>query len=418
MRDRSIPIWALLIASLIGWLQLQPVAAQEAVLLDPEAVDAGLVLTEVAADLAFPMGMIGLPDRSLLVATSPPHAGNFYASGGELLRLADSNGDGTLDDRRVLAGNMPGSLVAIARHGEIVIVTSAQAGGELIMFFRRGERWRDPLLPIEAINLHFRGALHQSYSLATRTNPDDPDSFDLIFNIGAGGNETAGEPVDFDGITSGTLQPASLYLMTVIDHGAEIEFGDPVQVASGLRNASALAFHPETGDLWIGENGIDGLTNPIEAFSADELDVIPAGQIGTSVVDFGFPNSYVDYGSGEVVGEEPPAVAFLPVDGDEAEGIAGITFVPESFPEEYAGGILAGFHGQFDLIGLENEENPVRWVDPDTGEQWTLISNDSPGVGHLDSMTATDEAIYLADFCVASMSSSTGCGVIYLLAAS
>jgi glucose/arabinose dehydrogenase len=411
-------IRTLIVIVILCWARAPSTVAQEAVILDQFALEAGLALTEVATDLPFPMGMVALPDGSLLVATSPPRAGNFYASSGELVRLADSDGDGTLDDRRVLAGNIPGSLVAVVRHGEIVIVTSAQSGSERIMFFRRGERWRDPFLPIEAINLHFRGALHQSYGLATRTNRENPDAFDLVLNIGAGGNDTAGEPVDYDGIISGTLQPASLYLMTVIDHGAEVEFGDPIQIAAGLRNASALAFHPKTGDLWIGENGIDGLTNPIEAFSADELNVIPADQIGTSVLDFGFPSSYVDYATGEVIGVDTAAVAFLPIDGDQAEGIAGIVFVPDSFPEGVAGGILAGFHGQFDLTGIENEENPIRWVDPETGEQRTLISNDSPGVGHIDSMVATEDTIYLADFCVASMTNSIGCGVIYRLTAS
>jgi hypothetical protein len=33
-------------------------------------------------------------------------------------------------------------------------------------------------------------------------------------------------------------------------------------------------------------------------------------------------------------------------------------------------------------------------------------------------MAATDSAIYLADFCAASMTSSTGCGVIYRITVS
>jgi hypothetical protein len=57
----------------------------------------------------------------------------------------------------------------------------------------------------------------------------------------------------------------------------------------------------------------------------------------------------------------------------------------------------------------------VRWVNPATDDQFDLVSNDSPGVGHLDSMTATGDTIYLADFCNASMTSSETCGVIYRL---
>jgi glucose/arabinose dehydrogenase len=397
-------------------LLASPVAAQDTVVLSPRAVDDGVAITEVARDLAFPMGMTPLPDGSLLVATSPSTGGNFYDSAGELVRLFDSDGDGSLDQRTGLASGLPGSLVAVARHGDVVIATSAELGNEQIMFFRRGERWRDPLTLISAIRLHFQGAIHQSYALATRPNPDDPDAFDLVFNIGAAGNDTVGPDVPFDGPISGTLHAASVYLMTITSDGASLRFAEPVQVAAGLRNGTTMAFAPKTGDLWIGENGIDGLENPIVAFSADELDVIPAEKIGKEIIDFGFPDGYVDYATGEVVGPDTAAATFRPIDGSEAEGIAGIVFVPASFPKTLAGGILAGFHGQFDETGIENEENPVRWVDPSTGESFDLISNDSPGIGHLDSMAATDDAVYIADFCNASMTDSPTCGIIYRLA--
>jgi hypothetical protein len=410
------PVNRLLLIALVTFLSpLLSASAQDAVVLSPEAVDQGVTINEVAQDLAFPMGMTPLPDGSLLVATSPSATGNFYASTGELVRLADSDDDGSLDVRTALASDLPGSLVAVARAGEMVIVTSAESGNEQIMFFRRGEHWRDPLIPVEAIRFAFDGAMHQSYALATRPNPDDENAFDLVFNIGAAGNNTDGPDVPFTGIISGSLAPSSVYLMTVTVDGPKVNFDEPVQIATGLRNASALAFHPETGDLWIGENGIDGLEVPIIAFSADELDVIPANEIGQAVIDFGFPDAYVDYETGEVVGAESFAVAFLPIDGSEAEGIAGIVFVPESFPDDLAGGILAGFHGQFDSIGVANEENPVRWIDPESGEQFELVGNDSASLGHLDSMTATEDAIYIADFCNASMTNSEACGVIYRL---
>ena len=388
-------------------------AQQPAVILSPRANEARLGLTEVARDLAFPMGMTPLPDGSLLVATSPSETGNFYDSTGELVRLFDSDGDGTLDDRRALISDLPGSLVAVTRHGDIVIATSAQGGDEQIMFFRRGEHWQDPLTQVGKIRLIFRNAMHQSYGLATRSNPDNSGAFDLVFNIGAAGNDTAGPKVQVTGGISGILNSASVYMVTVTPANDELQFGDPIQLASGLRNGTTFAFAPGTGNLWIGENGIDGLVNPIEAFSADELDVVPADKLGTTVVDFGFPDSYVDMATGDIVGPDTAAVSFRPIDGSEAEGIAGIVFVPASFPKELAGGILAGFHGQFDMTGIENEENPVRWANPETGDQFDLVSNDSPGVGHLDSMTATGDSIYLADFCNASMTSSEACGVIY-----
>ena len=64
---------------LITLVPMTSAEAQEAVILAPRATEQGLVITHVAQDLAFPMGMTPLPDGSLLVATSP-------LSGGQLLR--------------------------------------------------------------------------------------------------------------------------------------------------------------------------------------------------------------------------------------------------------------------------------------------------------------------------------------------
>ncbi|MDQ2684009.1 MAG: hypothetical protein M3Y37_10830, partial [Chloroflexota bacterium] len=90
---------------------------------------------------------------------------------------------------------------------------------------------------------------------------------------------------------------------------------------------------------------------------------------------------------------------------------------PGSFPEPFNGALIAGFHGQFDLVGLENEENPVRAINLDSGDQFDLVTNDAPGIGHIDSMTTIEDTVYLADFCTASLTSSTGCGVIYRVTA-
>jgi glucose/arabinose dehydrogenase len=391
-------------------------SAQEAIVFTGDPRADGLALTEVATGLDFPMGMVELPDGSLLVATSPSEAGGFYDSDGALVRLNDSNGDGSLDEQSVLAETSAGSLVAVARMGELIAVTSAERSAEAIYFFRRGERWREPLTRVEQINLGFTDAIHQSYALAVRPHRDEHGAWDLVFNTGAACNDTAGPNVRLSGALSTELEPVSLYMITIRDGGEDVDFGEPVQLATGLRNGTTLAFDPKSGDLWIGENGIDGFESQIVAFSADELDRIPADQFGQQVVDFGFPESYVDYATGELVGDEAPDVAFLPIDGSEAEGVAGIAFVPDSLGDDLAGGILAGFHGQFDIIGLENEENPVRWVDIETGEQLELISNDSTGIGHIDSMVATENGVYLVDFCRGSLNAAPeGCGVIYLL---
>jgi hypothetical protein len=286
------------------------------------------------------------------------------------------------------------------------------------MFFRRGERWRDPLTQIDAIRLNFINVGHQSYALAVRPNPGNDAAFDLFFNIGAAGNDVAGPSVQASRAIDDVLTSATVYMVTVTAAGESLEFGDAVLIATGLRNGTTLAVQPGTGDLWIGENGIDGKDDPNISFSADELDIVPAASIGTEVIDFGFPDSYIDYATGAAVGQQTVFVSFLPMEDGKSEGVAGITFVPESFPAPFGGGVLAGFHGRFDETGLTNTENPLLWIEPTTAERLVIVSNDSTGIGHLDSMTTSGDVVYIADFCNASMVGAIeGCGVIYALTA-
>ena len=389
---------------------------------DPRISDAELRLGVFAGGLDFPMGMIDLPDGSILVATSTPDGGAFFQSTGQLLRLRDRDGDGAADGRpTVLATDLDGPLVAVARAGNLVFTTSARFGEERISVFRRGEDWASPLEPVGEIAFDFNGSEHQSYGLAVRETPGDDGSYDLLFNAGAFGNlQLQGPWVGVSGLTTGTIEDGSIYLVRVRDVGDAVEVSEPVQVARGLRNASAFVFDRETGDLVIGENGIDTPDNRIVSLSADELNVIPVKDVGVTVYDFGFPDAYIDYATGDPVGEvgTGPVVAYTPLDGSESEGIASLASMPALFPEELREGYVAGFHGQYDETGDGNEENPLVWADLETGDRFELVANDNPGVGHLDSLLATDDALLIADVCATgSLAAAEPCGVIYRLTA-
>jgi hypothetical protein len=251
--------------------------------------------------------------------------------------------------------------------------------------------------------------------LAVRPSPDQEGAFDLLFNIGAMGNDFGGGAVQLGGLLDARLLDSALYMTTVTDSGVDVSMTDPVQIATGLRNAAAFGFDPDTGNLWITDNGIDGLDNPLHAFSADELDLIPRSQIGGDPEDFGFPDSYVLYDTGEVVGDATGLqFAFVPTDGSENEGISSMAFAPSKFPSGFNHGIFAGFHGQFDSAGIENEENPLLYYDLDSGQIRTIVPNDAPNVGHLNSLLPTDDALFVADFCTnGSLSSAEPCGTLY-----
>ena len=124
-------------------------------------------------------------------------------------------------------------------------------------------------------------------------------------------------------------------MLTLIDGGNSVTATNLTRVASGLRNPAGFAFHPSTGDLYFVDNGIDGLVDPNEPLSADELNVIAAAGIGGKTVKFfGFPNSYTTYRTGKVVGGLgiQPLVAFQPqpdpLTGEESEGPNDIAFAP------------------------------------------------------------------------------------------
>lgn len=404
---------ALLLAAPLASLAQQPL---------PIAPDLGLESTVFAADLPFPAGMAALPDGSILVGTSVSTGNGYYDSTGEILRLVDTDADGVADlPYQTVVTGLPGSITSLALAGDLLLVTSTAPGNEAISVLRMTPGLDGPYTLLGTIEFRFISALHTTYGLATRPHPDEPNAWDVVFAIGANGNDRGGSRlVRLSGLIEADLADSSVYLTTLRDDGETITFTQPIAVATGIRNTSAMAFHPATGDLWIAENGIDGLEDPFVSLSADELDVVPADAIGTEPIDFGFPSTYTRYDTGEVVGSTgaPPFVVFRPLDGSESEGIASLAVIPETGPPGLRGGLVAGFHGQFDLTGLENEENPVLWIDPSDGAMRTVVPNDAPTVGHIDTILATGDALYFADLCADGfLWQLDPCGVIYRVTA-
>src|SRR5262249_51941286 len=209
--------------------------------------------------------------------------------------------------------------------------------------------------------------------------------YDVIFNIGSqnngvvtgsngsvvldgNGNPTyvpsTGTP-SASGLISGSFQGDSLYMITVHDNNGTPVVANLRQIASGLRNAASLAFDPSSGDLYIADNGIDGNDFGNEAWSADELDRIPAAQIGTSVPFFGFPEVIngqlkVSYyktinkpgdpvtvvnptvGVQPIVAFEPLPDPVLTTEGSESEGPSGFALSPAQFPPGLNHGAIIG----------------------------------------------------------------------------
>ncbi len=386
-------------------------------------------VTVFASGLPFPLGMAELPDGSLLVTIS--EGNSFFTSSGKLIRLVDETGDGVADgDPRVMYDGLSGGLTAVEVRDSLVVVVTV---GGPIVFLRMGESLNDPLTFIGQIDFSYPGGstYHAHSALEMRPSPGTPSSYDLFFQVGSESNFAASTgTVPFQSSTvagaDGVLVRDSAYMMTIADEGSQVRMTGLARIGAGLRNAAGFAAHPTTGDLYFQDNGIDGLENPNEPHSADELHVIARGEIGVGPVpDFGFPDNYTAYRTGEIAGGEGvwPIMVFQPVPdpftGLRSEGPNDITFAPPGFPEGLNRGLFIGFHGKFNLGGTDNDENPLVYADPETGGYFHFILGQQEGIGHLNGLLATRDTLFVADMTAAgNMTNSTGPdGAIYRIQA-
>ncbi len=415
-RNRSLIATIAVTSLFVGGLRTSPARADlPPPSLSPNVDASRFRVTVFAEGLNFPKSMAQLSDGSLLVATSDPNpGGSYFNSTGTLRRLADSDADGHADSDAgtVLYSGLPGLVTSVRQAGDLILATSTQAGSERISFLRAGATPSDPLTLVGSVNFAFPSDWeHTTYALAVRETPGQPGAHDVFFNVGSRANAvTSTDTVATSGLINATLNPDSIYKVTVQDGGGTPTLSNLTQVATGLRNAAGIAVQPGTGDLYFEDNGIDGLVNANEPLSADELNRIAAGDIGKSVADFGFADDYIQYRTNVRVGSGgvQPLVAFQPIPdpltGSESEGPSEIAFTPTQFTElgGLNPGVFVGFHGKFNQGGLANEENPLVYYDLTTGQYYHFIGNDEANIGHLDGLLATSDSLFIADL------SSTG----------
>jgi glucose/arabinose dehydrogenase len=383
-------------------------------------------ITAFATNISYPLGMVQLSDGSLLVAVS--QGASFWSSTGQIIRLTDTNHDGIADAPGVVLYNgLPGGQTSLRMFGSLLFVTG-QGVGRPITILRAGAAPNSALSLVGAINVNYPSGNweHPHSALNLQPTPGRSGSCDLFFQFGSDDNfakTTRTGSISSAQISgaSGTLEGESIYRLTVIDNLTNVVATNLTRIAKGLRNPAGFAFHPLTGDLYFDDNGIDGLVDANEPLSADELNMIPAAEIGNGPVpDFGFPTNYTAYRSGTVVGGGgvQPLVTFQPLPdpntGSESEGPNDLTFAPPGFPAALNSGIFIGFHGKFSQGGIANEENPLVYVDLGTKSYFQFIGNAEPKIGHLDGLLATADSLFLADLTATGDTGSGGnTGAIY-----
>ena len=414
----------LLSAALIAALSViaLPVGAQFAVGGDPRVNPDDFAITVFADDLNYPVGMVELEDGSILVAVA--NGTSFFSSAsGQILRLVDADDDGVAESRTVLVEQLQiGGPTALKKVDDLLFVTGQ---GKPIAILKLGP---PPAFEMTELGRIFiddgNNWLHPNSALVARRMPGSQDSYELYFPLGSKINfapTTETRQLTSTIGLSADLAGDAIHRVTFTYDGTTITGTDVTQIATGLRSASGLAFHPVTGDLYFEDNGIDGLEEAIEAHSADEINIIPADQIGGAIEDFGFPENHIAYRTGEFIGggDIPPLVAFTPLpepaNGSESEGPNEIAFAPPGFPPGLNDGLFVGFHGQFSRGGLNNEENPLVYVDLGTGEYFHFVSNEEPAVGHLDGLLASGKKLFVSEISAqgAFNSAAANTGAIY-----
>jgi glucose/arabinose dehydrogenase len=409
-----------LLAALLGTAGLVP--AQPFTVQGPGVNASDFRVTTFASGLNFPLAMAPLSDGSLLVAD---HAGtSYFTAPGKLVRLTDTNQDGIADSPGTVLYSGSLSAITAVRVVDTLILATGQFNPFFI--FRAGATPADPLTLLGQITIAYPpNRSHPHSALNVRRTPGYTNRYDVVFQLGAAANFSAS--TDTLVMTNhnvpgahGNLVGDALHMFTLIDHGTSVSATNVIQLATGLRNAAGFAFHPVTGDLYLQDNGIDGLINGNEPHSADELNVIARSHVGGAIEDFGFPTNYTSYRTNVFVGGAgiPPLIAFQPIPnpftGRESEGPNDLVIAPPGFPDGLNTGVFIGFHGRFNATGSANEENPLVYANPATGEYFHFILGQQPGLGHLDGLLATRDSLFVADLAsTGSIFSSSGAGVIY-----
>ncbi|MBX7072872.1 MAG: hypothetical protein K1X71_06955 [Pirellulales bacterium] len=410
---------AMTFISCAGAARAQPLMFGDSPFIDP----LDFRVTTYRSGLNFPTSMQTLGDGSLLVATSNPN-GSLFNSTGALVRLVDANSDGVADAApQTLYNGLPGVVTSVRREGSLVFATSSQSGSQRISLLRTGATAADPYSLLGSLNFSFpAGWEHSTYTMTTRPVAGSPGDYELYFNIGSQFNNLATTgTVGLSGLASGTLAGDSIYRVRVSDTGPAPVVSNLEQIASGLRNAAGMVIQPNSGALYFEDNGIDTPGNLSEAFSADELNVIAAGDLGGAVENFGFPDTYIQYRTGAQIGNTgvAPIVAFQPLGPtqSESEGPVEIGLSPAAFPGGLNNGMFVAFHGESGKAGLANGENPLVYYDFARNEYLHFISNDDPSVGSWNGVLSSGNSLFLTDLTSTGSFSAPGTGVIYQIQA-
>jgi len=274
-------------------------------------VPAGFDVRMFAGELRGPKQIVETPNGDILVAESGK---------GRVLLLRDANGDGAIaaSETHVLLDDLsrPAGLAVSRTH------LYAGETGRIARFAYRPGQTRITAAPEKIGDVPPRGYReHWTRYLAL-----SPDQKKLYVTIGSQSNNDV-EP---------DARRGTIVEIDLATNASRI-------YASGLRNATGLAFHPKTGQLWATCNERDGLGD----------DLVP--DFVTSVREggfYGWPYAYIGANPDPANGSKRPdlvAKTILPEVLIQAHSASlGISFYDgKMFPAQYRGDAFVALHGSW-----------------------------------------------------------------------
>jgi glucose/arabinose dehydrogenase len=306
-------------------------------------VPRGYAITPIATGLAIPRQTLLLPNGDILVAegrggsapkvrpkdivasyikakgTSPVKGGN------RLTLLRDADGDGAYETRAIFAANL-NAPYGLALIGNALYVANQDA---LVRFDYRDGQARANGAPVKVTDLPSVINHHWTKSLAA-----SPDGRYLYVGIGSNSNITE----------RGMAAEVDRAMVWQVDAAT----GAHKPYATGVRNPTALAFHPGTQQLWAVANERDELGPNLVP---DYLTSLREGGF------YGWPYSYWGRHVDPRVRPQDPQKVASAIAPDYSLGshvaALGLAFSTPAMGARFADGAFVGEHGSW------NRDDPV-----------------------------------------------------------
>lgn len=306
-------------------------------------VPEGYSISAIATGLKIPRQSLVLPNGDILVAEgSGGHApkltpkdviaskiksrGKSSVEGGDRLTLLrDRDGDGVYEGRAVFADGLDAPYGLAYANGRIYVANQ----GELVRFDYRDGQTRAEAAPISVTKLPEE--INHHWTKALTVGPDG-----RYLYVGIGSNSNVGE--------RGLAVEADRAMIWQID----AESGMHRPFATGIRNPTALAFKPNSEELWAVVNERDELGDNLVP---DYLTSVREGAF------YGWPYSYWGQNVDKRVRPQDPQKVAAAVKPDYGLGshvaALGLDFSSAVMGRRFAEGAFVGEHGSW------NRSKPV-----------------------------------------------------------